>query len=161
MRRLVPGLAAVVVAAIAFFLWPTEARAIRRALADAAEAVSVPAGEGDLQRVARAAALARRLATDVVVEAGPDGPAIQGRDMVIGLASRLRMTGPVTVSFTETDLAIDGATGRAIATGAVQVSGDRPGELAGVDDSGLTVTLTKVDGAWLIARVALVPAVRR
>jgi hypothetical protein len=85
MRRLVPGVAAVVVAAMAFFLWPTEARAIRRALADAVDAV----------------------------------------------------------------------------TGAVQISGDGPGDLAGVDDSRLTVTLTNVDGAWLIARVALVPALRR
>lgn len=161
MRRLVLGLAAVSVAAAALVLWPTDARAVRRALAGAAGAVSVPAGEGDLQRIARAAGLARRLAADVVVEAGPDGPSIQGRDMVAGLASRLRTGGPVTVSFTETSLTVDGAAGRAIASGAVQVSGDGSGELAGIDDNELTVTLTKIDGEWLIARVALVPALRR
>lgn len=161
MRRLALGLAAVSVAAAAFFLWPTEARAIRRALADAADAMSVPAGEGDLQRLARAAGLAKRLAADVVIEAGPDGPSLQGREMVVGLASRLRMAGPVTVSFTEIGLTVDGPAGRATASGAVQVSGDGPGELAGVDDAEVTVALAKVDGAWLIARVAVVPALRR
>ena len=161
MRRLVLALAVVSLAAAAVVLWPTDARAIRRALADASDTVSVPAGEGDLQRIARAAALAKRLAADVVIEAGPDGPAIQGRDMVVGLASRLRSGGPVTVSFTETGLTVDGAAGRAIATGAVQIVGDGPGELARVDDSEVTVTLSRIDGAWLIARVAVVPALRR
>jgi hypothetical protein len=80
---------------------------------------------------------------------------------VVGLASRLRVAGPVTVSFTETSLTVDGAAGRATASGAMHVSGDGTGELAGVDDSEVTVTLTRVDGAWLIARVGLVPALPR
>lgn len=161
MRRLVLAGAAVAVAAAALFFWPTDARAIRQTLAAATDAVSVPAGEGDLQRVARAASLAKRLAGDVVVEAGPEGPSIHGRDTVVGLASRLSIAGPVTVSATVIDLAIDGAAGRATAHVAVQVRGDSRGELESVADSESTVELVKTDGTWLIARATRVPALRR
>jgi voltage-gated potassium channel Kch len=161
MRRIALGLAVVAAAAAGFSLWPTDARAIRQTLAAAADTLSVPAGEGDLQRVARAAGLAKRLTTDVTVEAGPEGPSIQGRDTVVGLAARLRIAGPVTVSFTEIDLAVDGAAGRATARVAGHVSGERRGELERVDGTELTVELTRIDGAWLIARVTRVPDLAR
>jgi ketosteroid isomerase-like protein len=161
MRRIALGLAAVVAALSAFILWPTDARAIRQTLAAAADAVSVPAGEGDLQRVARAAGLARRLARDIVVEVGPDGPSIHGRDTVAALASRLRSAGPMTVSFSERDLAVDGAGRRATATVALHVTGDGRNGIDSLDDTDVAVELIEQDGAWLIARVTQVPALRR
>lgn len=161
MRRVALGAAAVALAAAALIFWPTDARAVRQTLAAAADAVSVPAGEGDFQRVARAASLAKRLAKDVVVQAGPEGPSIHGRDTVVGLAALLRTAGPVTVTLDVVDLTIDGAADRATATAVGHVSGSEPGELESVDAAELTLELAKIDGAWLIARVTRVPVLRR
>ncbi len=161
MRRVALGATAVAMAAAALLFWPTDARAVRQTLAAAADAASVPAREGDFQRVARAASLAKRLARDAVVQAGPDGPTIHGRDTIVGLAALLRTAGPVTVTLDVVDLTVDAAAGRANVIAVVHVSGIAPGELESVDAAELTLELTKIDGAWLIARVSRVPVLRR
>jgi hypothetical protein len=161
MRRVALGAAAVAMAAAVLFLWPTDARAVRQTLAAATDAISVPAGEGDFQRITRAASLAKRLAQDVVLQAGPEGPTIQGRDTVVGLTSRLWTAGSVTVTLDVVDLTVDGAAGRATATAVGHVSGSEAGELESVDGAELTLDLMKIDGAWLIARVTRVPVLRR
>jgi hypothetical protein len=161
MRWLVFTAAAGALALAAFLVWPTDARAIRQRLSAAADAVSVPAGEGDLQRVARAAGLRKSLAPDVVVEAGPDGPSVRGRDTLVALASRLGSPGPVTIVLADARLAIDGPAGRATAGVLVRVDGGDGHEVGGYDGAELRVELTKIDGTWLIARVTGIPALRR
>jgi hypothetical protein len=154
--------AAVLGAALAaVYFWPTDARAIRQRLATAAAAVSRPAGEGDLQRVARAASLLNSLTPDVVVDAGPDGPSVQGRETVAGLASRLGPTGPSSIELVDTGLIIDGQAGRATATILVRVTDGDRGAIDAFDGTELRVDLARIDGAWLIARVARTPALRR
>lgn len=100
MPRLALAAVAVAAAFAAAWLWPTDARRIRATLETAVSAVSAAAGERELERVARAASLAKALAPDVVVETGPDGPSVQGREMVVGLASRVGMAGPLVSSST-------------------------------------------------------------
>jgi SnoaL-like domain len=160
MRRLAMAAAVLGVALASMYLWPTDARAIRQRLAMAAAAVSRPAGEGDLQRVARAASLLNSLAPDVVVEAGPDGPSVRGRETVAGLASRLGPGGPSSIELVDTGLVIDGQAGRATATILVRVTGGDRGEVDAYDGTELQVELAKIDGAWLIAHVSRTPALR-
>jgi hypothetical protein len=152
-RLLAAGVALGAAVAAALF-WPTDARRIRATLAAAAEAVSSRAGEAELERVARAAGLARTLAAEVVVEAGPDGPAVRGRETVVGLASRLRMQGPLSVEFDGVQLAIDGEAATATAQAFARVRGGSAAEAGGYDGVEVRIDLAKVDGAWLITRVA-------
>jgi hypothetical protein len=150
MRRIaLAGLALTAVVAVAW-LWPTDARRIRATLEAAAEAASAPAGEGDLQKVARVAGLAKRLAPDVVVDAGPDGPAVRGRETVVAVASRLA-AGPLRIELDGVDLTIDG--GRAAAAAFVRVRGDHAGEAGEYDGAEVRIELVKTDGTWVIARV--------
>ncbi len=160
MRRTLLAVAAVGGILAGLYFWPSDARAIQRTLSAAADAASSPAGEGDLQRVARAASLAKCLATDVVVDAGPDGPAVRGREMVVGLVSRLRPAGAATVDAADVRLIIDGPARRATADVLVRVTATGGGEVDPFDATELTVELTKIDGDWLIARVTRVPGLR-
>jgi hypothetical protein len=161
MRRTALAVAASGVILAALYFWPTDARAILRTLSRAADAVSSPAGEGDLQRVARAASLAKCLTTDVVLETGPDGPSVRGRETVVGLVTRLRPAGAATVDAADVRLLIDGQATRATADVLVRVTASGSGEAAPFDGTELTVELAKVDGEWLVARVTRVPGLRR
>ena len=161
MRRTALAVAVSGVILAGLYFWPTDARAIQRTLSRAAEAVSSPAGEGDLQRVARAASLAKCLTTDVVVDAGPDGPSVLGRETVVGLVSRLRPAGAATVDAADVRLLIDGPARQATAEVLVRVTAGGSGDVSPFDATELTVHLTKVDGEWLIARVTRVPGLRR
>jgi hypothetical protein len=154
MPRLVLAAVALCAAAAAAWFWPTDARRVRATLEAAVEAVSTTAGERELERVARVAALMKTLAPDVVVETGPGGPSVQGRETVMGLASRVGMTGPLTVELDGVELTIDGEAGRATATAFARVRGGTAGEAGAYDGAEVRVDLTRIDGAWLIARVS-------
>jgi hypothetical protein len=97
----------------------------------------------------------------VIVEAGPDGPSVRGRDTLVALAARVGSPGPVTVTLTDARLAIDGPAGRASADLLVRVDGGGGHEIGGYDLTELRIELTNVDGRWLIARVTRMPALRR
>ena len=157
-----PAVAAValLVAAAAWF-WPTDARRIRATLEAAVEAVSSVPGERELERVARAARLSRALAPDVVVETGAGGPAINGRETVMGVASRVGMGGPLAVTLDGLEVSLDGDGGRAIATAFARVSGAGASEASRYDGAEIRIELANIDGAWLIARVSTDPTVSR
>jgi hypothetical protein len=104
--------------------------------------------------VARAAALARTLAPDVVVETGPDGPSVQGRETVVGVASRIGTGGALAVTLDGIELAIDGDAGRATATALARVAGAGANEAASYDGAEVRIELARIDGAWRIVRVA-------
>ncbi len=88
-RAVAGGLLAVIVGGAAFFLWPSEASRVRARVVAAADAISGASGEGDFDRLARLAGLAKALSPDIVVEAEPGGPAVRGREAVAALASQL------------------------------------------------------------------------
>jgi hypothetical protein len=161
MRVTALGVAAVAVILAGLYFWPTDARAIQATLARAADAVSSPPGEGDLQRVTRAASLAKCLTADVVVDTGPDGPSVRGREMVVGLVSRLRPAGAATLDAADVRLLVDGQAQRATADVLVRVTASGEGNVHSFDATELTVDLTKIDGEWRIARVTRVSTLRR
>ena len=154
MPRLALGVAALALVLGAVWLWPTDARRIRTTLETAAAAVSAPAGERELERVARAASLAKTLAPDVVVETGPDGPSLRGRETVVGVAARVGMAGPLTVALDGIELAVDAGAGRATATAFARVRGDAAGEAGAYDGAEVRIELARIDGTWRIARVS-------
>jgi hypothetical protein len=102
-RRALGYAALVLVAAAAFWYWPTDRRKIIAAGHELAEAVSIPATEPELARVTRAAILSRLLAPDVRL-VGPTGRVgIDGREAALGLATRLRPPRGLTVSIAGLD----------------------------------------------------------
>src|SRR5204862_6717704 len=65
--------------------WFNPQRAIKRQLSGLAAALSAPAdGRGDLDRLARIAALRNYLAPDIHVKTGASGPELTSRDALIG-----------------------------------------------------------------------------
>ncbi len=87
--KLVSLAGAVLVMALGWWLYPTDARRVRAACDDLAQAVSVPPREPDLARAARLATFANRLSPDVVVEVeGLDGR-VEGPDQVVAIVRRL------------------------------------------------------------------------
>jgi hypothetical protein len=168
--RLRWALVAVAVGAAAVFwlYWRDEGRTVRGRVAAAAAAVSSRPGEADLDRLARLAGLSKLLAPDVVVEAGPEGPAIRGRDAVVGLASQLAVAGgPQAIELTDVDVAFDDRKQRATVSAILRVTSASPGESprAGAASTFhgdvVRIALVKVEGAWLIARAAPEPALTR
>lgn len=92
--------ASVIIGTLAFLWWwfPTAERQVRLACEALVDSASVPAGETDVARLARLAQISRRLAPDLVVEAGDSGARLEGRDLVIGLLSRHLGREPLTVT---------------------------------------------------------------
>ena len=155
------GLLVAIVGVAAFMLWPSDARAIRQRLAAVADAASRKPGEGDLDRVARAASLLKSLTPDIVVDGGADGPSLRGRESVAAVASRLGATAPAVFELEMSGLVIDGKAGRATADVLVRIVGsDGRGDVEPYDGTELQVELAKVDGVWLIARVTREPPLR-
>ena len=109
-RAVAGGLLAVIVGGAAFVLWPSEASRVRARVVAAAEAISARPGEGDFDWLARLAGLAKALSPDIVVEAGPGGPAIRGREAVAALATQLSTAGgPQRVELSDLEVTLDEA----------------------------------------------------
>ena len=142
-RRAVGYAAALVLAVAAFWYWPTDRRRIVAAGRELAEALSIPATEPDLARVTRAAVLSRLLAPDVRL-IGPTGRvAIDGREPALGLATRMRPPGGLSVSIENLDpsFAEDGRT----ATSRATVTLREPGPEGGAD----SVDVREVETTWI------------
>lgn len=155
----------VVVAALLLFrLWHDEARAVRRSVEAAADAVSSRPGEADVERLARLARLARLLAHDVVVEADAGGPAVSGREAVAGLASQLSaVAGPQTVTLSDIDVTFNDVTSVATVTAMAHTTSASPDAGSRYDGQVIHLEL-KRDGAaggWLISRARPQPALDR
>ena len=139
---------------------PSEEREIRNELAVIAEALSVPANDGDLGRLARIASLRRALAPDVQVSTGVPSlpgaqipPEISGRDSVLALAGRWSPPpGGVTVEFVDVNVTLDASrTGAQVYCTVKAASG--PGEKPVVDARELTIMFARIGGEWLITSV--------
>ena len=144
-----------VVAVAAWWFWPTDRRRIIAAGHELAEAASIPAGEPDLARVTRAAALSRLLAPGVRL-IGPTGRvAIDGREAALGLATRLRPPRGLTVTIGDLDPSFndDGTT----ATARTQVTLREPGTEGGpdsVDEREVKMTWIRAD-AWQVSQIEI------
>jgi hypothetical protein len=138
----------------------SDERAIRNQLSTIAEALTVPANDGELGRVARIAAVRNVLAPDITVSTGvPARPGAQiqpelvGRDAVLALAARwVPPPGGVTVEFVDVQVTLDDSRVNAQVYCTARVSSG-PEDRPLVDARELTVGFTKIDGTWLIASV--------
>lgn len=155
-RRAIACAAALLVAVLAFWYWPTDRRRIVAAGRELARAASIPDGEPDLGRVARAAALSRLLAPGVRL-IGPTGlVAIDGREPALGLATRMRPPRGLLVSIEDLDpsFAEDGRT----ATSRATVTLREPGPEGGPDSMDVReVETTWIKGdAWQLSLVTII-----
>ena len=135
-------------------------RAIRKQMSAVAEALTVPANDGELGRVARIAAVRNVLAPDIRVStsvtARPGAqvpPELIGRDAVLALAGRwVPPPGGVTVEFVDVQVTVDNGRVNAHVYCTARVSSG-PEEQPIVDARELTVGFSKIDGTWLITSV--------
>lgn len=91
MGRIAVVACALAVVLAAWWVWPTEARAVRARVISLVDALDTTADETDLQRIARAATLVNALTPDVVVTIDADRRVV-GRDMVLGMARQVVQT---------------------------------------------------------------------
>ena len=172
-------------------LFPSEEQKIVRRLEELADAASADTEPNPIIQMASAARVGRYFTEDVVVDRGDGSEPLRGRDSITALAAQARTAiQDLNVRFTDVDIMVptaDSATahltlvisGRernnAASSPDARPSGSSvpgrmtPGSsLLGVGAPGshfdaceLNVTLTKVDGEWLIARVERVRTLER
>lgn len=158
MRWTAMALALAVLAASVWWWSGRDERRVRARLDEAAAAVGAVPGESEIARVTRAATLARSVASDIEL-VSPEGAIVNGRDAVIGAASRLASSTPFTVELADVEVAFDDV-GRAVVTATALVTG------GGVDPHGVNgeefrFELRSEGGEWLISRAEAVAALER
>ena len=139
--------------------WFNQNRVVKRRLGELAATLSVPAGETDLERVARLSRLRLYLADDLKVTGGKQGQDLTSLDAVMIAASGFRPAKGGVVDFVDVDVKLDGDTARAYAT--AQVTTRDPVTNEAVVDSRETVfSIFRRDDAWLVSAVELKPPSR-
>lgn len=158
------ALAAVVVVA-SLFAWRAwfggEEAAVRARLESLAAKVNTDAGDG-LGALAHAADLGGHFTADVMIDLGPGTAPIQGRTMLIGMATRLQprlaafrlVLDDIGVDLHENDSAAD------VRLTASFIERTAAGGTNAVDARELALTMTREDGTWRIARLATVETLR-
>lgn len=148
--RAVALVTAVALLVVAWACWPTEERTVRARVTALVDAMNGEIGEGDLQRIARAATLASALTQDVVVVLDNDRQ-LNGRESVLGVARQWMQTRlDMRVSLDDLDVTI--TAGGATADLVIRVD-DEPREAR--------LHLVKPDSTWLVQRAELVSALER
>src|SRR5512134_3438871 len=149
-----------IVLAAAIGCGDSDERAIENQMSALAEALTLPANDGERGRFGRSAAVRNVLAPDITVSTGvtarPGGqvpPEVVGRDAVLALAGRwVPPPGGVTVEFVDVQLTVDDSRVNAQVYCTARVSSG-PKEQPLVDARELTVGFSKIDGTWLITSV--------
>jgi hypothetical protein len=132
--------------------WFNPSRALKRQMGEVAAALSVPAGESEVGRIARLAQLRRHLAEDIRVRAGD--AEISSRDAILGAVNAWKppATG-IDVRFVDTQVFIDSeSAARAYMSVEVATPDPRGGQPT-IDRQDTSVRLEKRDGQWLITNV--------
>src|SRR5438445_10750627 len=80
---------AVLVGYFSYQWWFNPARAVKRRLGEVAAALSAPARETEVNRLARLAQLRRYLAADIHLRAAGSAPEITSRDGVLAIVSEI------------------------------------------------------------------------
>lgn len=147
---LVAGALAVVLAA--WWVWPSEERAVHARVTSLVEALGAGADESELQRMARAATLAGALAPDVVVIM--DENRVAGRDMVLGMARQVLQTRTGTrVELDTLEVQLGASRTTAMANATLRIEDGTYHDVQ--------LQLVKPDGTWLVQSAEIVrPLVR-
>jgi len=146
----------IVLAALAGYFvyqwWFNPNRIIKQRLGEVASALSAPAAENDLARLARVARLRRYLDDKVHIRIGRAGPDLQSRDEVVGAAAGWKAaSNGWNVDFADIDVRVNSDdTARAFVTVELTTRDPRTGQPT-VDSREATLSLQKKDGNWLIS----------
>ena len=132
--------------------WFNPARALKRQMGEVAAALSVPAGESDVARIARLGQLRRHLAEDIRVRAGE--AEISSRDAILGAIGAWKPPAAgIDVRFVDTQVFIDSeTTARTYMSIEVATPDPRGGQPA-IDRQDTGVRLEKRNGEWVITNV--------
>ena len=141
---------AVLVGYFSYQWWFNQNRVVKRRLGELAATLSVPAGETDLDRLARVARLRQYLADDVRVVAGRSGPEIAPREAVMGVAATWKPDRGGSLDFVDTDVKLEADTARAYVTAQVTTRDPRTGEQTR-DSREAVLSLVRRDGVWLVS----------
>lgn len=130
----------------------SDRRQIERQFENLAEAASVEGTESPLEQIAQAAQVARFFTDDVVLRLGQDSSSvIAGRDALVALAAQARRRGPLQVTFDDVQVSVSGPESAAVYTTVTATGVNVQRDV--VEAREVSVTLRKVAGEWLIARV--------
>jgi hypothetical protein len=138
------------------WFYPSDEAQIVALLERVADGVSSAAEQGDVGRLARAAALRHEFAADVTVDAGPPFQRITGREAIIAAAARTAGT-VRNLSIAFPDVAVAVASDRQSATAVVTAEARfDDGGGRGLDARELEIAFTRPDDNWVISAVTLV-----
>jgi hypothetical protein len=146
---------AVLVALASYFVyqwWFNPNRIIKQRLGDVASALSAPAAEDDLARLARLARLRRYLDEKIRVRVGRAGPELSSRDEAIGAAAAWKTpSGAWNVDFVDVDVRVNSdGTARAFVTAEMTTRDPASGQQT-LDSHEVTFSLQRQSGEWLIS----------
>jgi hypothetical protein len=154
-RRGTVVLAVVIAALAAWYLWPSDERAIRKRLESLAQAASVPPGEADLARLARAQRFRTVLRADVhVAFERAEWPPIDGREAVAALVARpwSGAAGGLDVQLQDVSVSLSSDRTSADVRAIVRVvSRDHAQGADVIDGRMISATFSKTDGEWRVA----------
>jgi len=138
----------------------SDRRQIERQFERLAEAASVQGTESPIEQIAQAAQVVRFFTNDVVLRLGQDSSSvIAGRDALVALAAQARRRGPLQVMFDDVQVSVGGPDSASVYATVTATGANLQSEV--VEAREISVTLQKVDGDWLIARVEGVRTLER
>ncbi len=150
----------IAIAATAYFFLPTEERRIRSQLTALADTLSVPRGEAELARLARAAHVRRFFSEDAVLRLAQDeGNEVRGRDTIAALAVRGGALGDgATVEILRMRVTVAQAGTADVRLEGRVVSHDPGGQRSLIDARMVALTMQKIEGTWLISNARVMTA---
>jgi len=166
-RTLLLVVALALVAALGWWLFPSNARRIRTRFQTLATLVSVPAGEQDLARLARARRFGTMVAGDVEVtfdlpgrspapvdpaKAGEGAAALTGRDTLVSLVARPPgLSGDIKVELADVAVQVASGGSQASSTARARLTfSDPQTNKPSVEEHDVSLDWRKIDGEWLV-----------
>jgi hypothetical protein len=142
--------------------WFNPTRMVKQRLGEIAEALSMPAGDQPVARIARLAQLRRYLADDIHVQVGT-ATELTSRDLVLGAAGA--WTPPATgadVAFADVQIVLQTPT-TAHAFVSVEITTRSPQGQPELDSRDASLNLALRDGEWVVTKAEAkeLPAVKR
>jgi hypothetical protein len=159
-RSVAAGLALAVAVGVGYGIWHAYLRGDERIIRERLDALAGEVNEGGsegLGLVARAAKIGSFFTEDVTVDLGEGTAPIRGRRTLMAMAARLEpRTSAFTVAFDDVTVEVsDGAAAEVNLTATfTRQAGDTTD--SSMDARELNVGMKKIEGQWLIARVAAV-----
>jgi hypothetical protein len=162
-RRALLALAALVLAAAGWWWWRAGTPAEREvhALFDTFAAEFNSGATGGISLLARAARIGEYFTPDVVIELGQGSPPLQGRETLMGMASRLQpRTSAFVLEFDDEHVEFsDPEHGEVTFTAVVRQRSRESGEQS-IDAREFAAEIVRADGRWRVSRVVAVDTLR-